>query len=192
NHVVATPSHQANTHLPQNNPKLSLNLHRKPLRQSAAAFVLIQTPWTPHLRHQSRTTMDACSFPQPANRKPRIAPPSKTLNWATTEKSLPSLQPTPCDTTEGFSKAIASTKRSTWSMRGYAWWRTKTWRLNGNECQLLGTDVGGTEDRQTAKIEVGVYEKKVVANFETNNGDSNELKTLVRTTFGEDDLENFF
>ncbi|KOM34831.1 hypothetical protein LR48_Vigan02g098100 [Vigna angularis] len=48
--------------LPQNNPKSSLNLHCKPLRQSVAAFVLIQTPWTPHLRHQSRTTMEACSF----------------------------------------------------------------------------------------------------------------------------------
>ncbi|BAT87252.1 hypothetical protein VIGAN_05060100, partial [Vigna angularis var. angularis] len=64
--------------LPQNNPKSSLNLHCKPLRQSVAAFVLIQTPWTPHLRHQSRTTMEACSFAQPANREPRIALPRKT------------------------------------------------------------------------------------------------------------------
>ncbi|WVZ05700.1 hypothetical protein V8G54_019046 [Vigna mungo] len=64
--------------LPQNNPKSPLNLHDKPFCQSVAAFVLIQTPWTSHLRHQSRTTMEAYSFAQPANRKPRIAPPRKT------------------------------------------------------------------------------------------------------------------
>ncbi|WVY92002.1 hypothetical protein V8G54_037516 [Vigna mungo] len=64
--------------LPQNNPKSPLNLHRKPLRQSVVAFVLIQTSWTPHLHHQSRTTMEACSFAQPVNKKPRIAPLRKT------------------------------------------------------------------------------------------------------------------
>ncbi|WVY91866.1 hypothetical protein V8G54_037380 [Vigna mungo] len=43
--------------------------------QIADAFVVIQTPWTLHLRHQSRTTMEVCSFAQPTNRKPRIARP---------------------------------------------------------------------------------------------------------------------
>ncbi|WVZ18207.1 hypothetical protein V8G54_005529, partial [Vigna mungo] len=88
NHLVVAPSHQANTHLPQNNPKSLLNIHHKPLRQSATAFILIQTPWTSHLRHQSRTTMEACSFAEPVNRKARIPPPRETPKSGYNKKIL--------------------------------------------------------------------------------------------------------